>query len=162
MKASLGQSSVASDARNDNLTQETDASVDAFLSSVDHAGRVDDCRVVMGMMAQITGLPPKMWGNSLIGFGRYHYRYDSGREGDFFVVGVSPRKANLVCYIMPGFKAFPELMGDLGRYKTGVSCLYLGRLKNVNLDVLRTLIEGSVKKMKQLYPNAIATAADLD
>ena len=70
-------------ARNDNLTQETGESVEAFLASVDHAGRVADCRVVMDMMAQVTGLPPKMWGASLIGFGRYHYRYDSGREGDF-------------------------------------------------------------------------------
>ena len=162
MKASLGPSNVASNTRNDNLTQESDASVDDFLASVDHAGRVADCRLVMNIMSEVTGLPPKMWGDSLIGFGRYHYRYDSGREGDFFVVGISPRKANLVCYIMPGFKAFPELMGQLGTYKTGVSCLYLGRLKNVNLDVLRTLIEGSVEKMKQLYPNAIATAADLD
>jgi len=162
VKASLGPSNVASNARNDNLTQESDASVDDFLASVDHAGRVADCRLVMNIMGEVTGLPPKMWGDSLIGFGRYHYRYDSGREGDFFVVGISPRKANLVCYIMPGFKAFPELMGQLGTYKTGVSCLYLGRLKNVNLDVLRTLIEGSVEKMKQLYPNAIATAADLD
>ena len=149
-------------ARNDNLTKETGESVEAFLASVDHAGRVADCRVVMDMMAQVTGLPPKMWGTSLIGFGRYHYRYDSGREGDFFVVGLSPRKANLVCYIMPGFKAFPELMGQLGTYKTGVSCLYLGRLKNIDLNVLKTLIQGSVEKMKQLYPNAIATSADLD
>ena len=93
-------------ARNDNLTKETGESVEAFLASVDHAGRVADCRVVMDMMAQVTGLPPKMWGTSLIGFGRYHYRYDSGREGIFLSLVLAQERLIWCATLCQGLRHF--------------------------------------------------------
>ncbi|RPI72272.1 MAG: DUF1801 domain-containing protein [Ignavibacteriales bacterium] len=92
-----------------------------------------------------------MWGPSIIGFGDYHYKYESGREGDFFITGFSPRKQNLTLYIMPGFKRYEELMQNLGKFKTGQSCLYIKKLEDVDLKVLKELIADSVKYMKEKY-----------
>lgn len=128
----------------ENKTRETDASVDAFLESVAHEERRADCRAVVEMMAEISGEPPKMWGKSIIGFGTYHYRYESGREGDFMRVGVSPRARELTLYIMPGFANYGDLMSRLGKHRTGKSCLYIKRLSDVDPDVLRTLIAESL------------------
>lgn len=105
------------------------------------------------MMGEITGHEPAMWGDSLIGFGRYHYRYASGREGDFFLTGFSPRSRNLSIYIMPGFDPYPEFMAKLGRYKTGKSCLYIKKLDHIDRDVLRELIATSVADMRKRYPD---------
>lgn len=132
-------------------TKPTGASVAAFLRSVDDDQRRRDAREVVTMMKEITGKRPKLWGTSIVGFGTYHYKYKSGREGDWPVTGFSPRKQNLAIYIMPGFSRYAALMKKLGKYKTGKSCLYLKRLDDVDGKVLRQLITRSVADMKKLY-----------
>lgn len=103
------------------------------------------------MMRRATGKRAKMWGSSIVGYGAYHYKYASGREGDWAITGFSPRKQNLVVYIMPGFDKFPALMKKLGKYKTGKSCLYLNKLDDVDQNVLEKLIAESVKVMRKRY-----------
>ena len=137
--------------RANNKTQPHDGDVVQFLSSVTHAGRREDAFELLGMMQETTGYQAQMWGPSIVGFGRYHYVYDSGREGDSILTGFSPRKANLVLYIMPGFSKYAELLGKLGKYRTGRSCLYLGRLQNVDTDVLRSLITASVRDISKTH-----------
>lgn len=132
-------------------TKPTSASVSAFLASVDDERRRRDAREVLALMKEITGKRPKLWGTSIIGFGSYHYKYASGREGDWPVTGFSPRKQNLVVYVMPGFSRYESLMRRLGKYKLGKSCLYLKRLDDVDRDVLRRLIARSVSDMKKSY-----------
>ena len=132
-------------------TRMTDASVEAFLGAVENERRRSDARTVMAIMGRVTGETPKMWGPSLIGFGRYHYRYASGREGDWFVTGLSPRKQALTVYIMPGFDGYPDLMGRLGKYRTGKSCLYINALDDVDMAVLEDLIRLSVSSMRETY-----------
>ena len=92
-----------------------------------------------------------MWGSSIVGFGSYHYRYASGREGDWPVAGFSPRKQNLVIYIMPGFSDYGDLLGKLGKYRTGKSCLYVNKLDDVDLELLEQLVRESVAEMKRRY-----------
>ena len=135
----------------ENKTKINDASVIDFLSSVDNEKRKADAFVILEMMKKLTKEEPKMWGNSLVGFGTYHYKYESGREGDFFLTGFSPRKQSLTLYIMNGFQRYEELMSQLGKYKTGKSCLYINKLEDVNLDVLEELITETVKYMKNKY-----------
>jgi len=130
-------------------TKRTQASVSAFLDAVENEQRRADCRTVLNLMRAVTGEEPKMWGPSMVGFGSYHYKYASGREGDWFVTGFSPRKQDLTLYIMAGFDRYDELMAKLGKYKTGKSCLYLKRLSDVDLGVLRELVTASVEAMRQ-------------
>lgn len=134
-----------------NKTQPHAGDVEAYLASIEHAGRREDAHIVLEMMREVTGEPAVMWGSSIVGFGSYHYVYDSGREGDHMLVGFAPRKANLVVYIMPGFKEYEGLLSKLGKHKTGSSCLYLGRLSGIDLKVLRRLIERSVQHMRKKY-----------
>lgn len=134
-----------------NKTKENDASVEAFLKSVKEPARREDCYAVAKMMAEATGSPARMWGKSMVGFGSYHYVYESGREGDWFIAGFSPRKNDLTLYIMSGFAGHDELMAKLGKYKTGKSCLYIKRLDDVDLKVLKRLIKASVAHMKKTY-----------
>ena len=103
------------------------------------------------MMRRATGKRAKMWGSSIVGFGTYHYRYASGREGDFMITGFSPRMQELTVYIMPGFSPFDKLMARLGKYITGKSCLYIRRLSDVDEDALERLIDGSVEHMRKKY-----------
>ena len=103
------------------------------------------------MMRRATGKRAKMWGSSIVGYGSYHYKYESGREGDWCLVAFSPRKQNLVVYIMPGFESFPTLLKKLGKYKTGKSCLYLNKLADVDQEVLQELIIESVEVMRKRY-----------
>ena len=128
-------------------TKKTDASVDAFIEKVTDDRTRRDCRAVIDMMREITGEPPKMWGASIVGFGSYHYKYASGREGDWMLTGFSPRKQNLTLYIMAGFAEHEALLAKLGKHKTGKSCLYVKTLDDVHLPTLRKLIEKSVKHM---------------
>lgn len=100
-------------------------------------------------MEEITGEPAKMWGDSIVGFGSYHYKYASGQEGDWMLTAFSPRKQNLTLYIMPGFERYENLMKQLGKYKTGKSCLYIKKLEDVDLEVLKELIDLSVKQMRE-------------
>ena len=121
-------------------TKPTGSDVDSFLNSVENQKRKDDSFVVLEMMKKITGESPVMWGPSIVGFGSYHYKYESGREGDFFIVGFSPRKAALTIYLMTGFDRYDELMSQLGKFKTGKSCLYIKKLEDVDVSVLERLI----------------------
>jgi hypothetical protein len=131
-----------------NKTQKTGASVDEFLESVQNSRRREDGFAVLAMMREITGLEPEMWGPSIIGFGDYHYKYDSGREGDFFLTGFSPRKQSLTLYIMGGLEGHENLLGKLGKHRTGAACLYINRLADVDVDVLRELIRISFESAK--------------
>lgn len=132
-------------------TKQTDASVAAFLDSVTDDDRRPDCLTVLALMQDVTKSAPKIWGSNMIGFGNYHYKYESGREGDWFITGFSPRKQNLTLYIMAGFDRYDALLAKLGKFKTGKSCLYFKRLSDVDLDVLRQLVAASVKHMRQQY-----------
>jgi hypothetical protein len=136
-----------------NKTVETDASVDAFIDSVEDERKRRDSRELLAMMQDITGSEARMWGSSLVGFGRYHYQYASGREGDFFITGFSPRKTALTLYVMPGLERYAEQLEKLGPYKTGKSCLYLKNLDAVDREVLVEIIRDSVEHMRQKYPS---------
>jgi hypothetical protein len=130
-------------------TQKTDDSVEAFLNSVEHDKRRADAFKVVELMKEVTGEEPKMWGSSIVGFGDHHYKYESGRQGDWFVTGFSPRKQNLTLYIMAGFDEYDELLGKLGKYKTGKACLYINKLEDVDLSTLRQLVKKSAEHMAQ-------------
>ena len=136
----------------ENKTQKTGAGVDGFLAAVEHPRRREDGRVLLRMMREVTGLEPEMWGPSIIGFGDYHYRYESGREGDFFLVGFSPRKQSLSLYLPAGFPEYDALLAALGKHRKGASCLYVNKLADVDLAVLRRLIAASFQHMRTRYP----------
>ena len=135
----------------ENKTKSTKANVTEFINSIDDKQMRADARKVAAMMRRATGKRAKMWGSSIVGYGTYHYRYASGREGDFIITGFSPRKQALTVYIMPGFSPFDKLMAKLGKYKTGKSCLYIKRLSDVDEDVLERRIDGSVEYMRKKY-----------
>lgn len=132
-------------------TKKNNTSVTAFIASIEDDAKRKDAKILLKLMKEVTGKTPKMWGDTIVGFDTYHYVYESGREGDWFRVGFSPRKSNLTLYIMPGFQAYDELLGRLGKHKTGKSCLYVKRLDDVDLDVLRELVEQSVAAMAKKY-----------
>ena len=133
----------------DNKTIKTEASVEDYLNAVENDSKRADSFAILELMREVTGEEPAMWGPSIIGFGDYHYKYASGREGDFFLVGFAPRKRNLTLYIMGGFEGYDELLADLGKYKTGKSCLYINKLADVDLPTLRELIVQSVKHVAE-------------
>ena len=130
--------------------------MDAFIEAVDDEHKRLDCRAVAGLMADITGTKGVMWGSSIVGFGSYHYRYASGREGDFFEAGFSPRKRALTIYVMAGFAEYDDLLARLGKHTTGKSCLYVKRLADIDLDVLREMLTRSVAFIRAKYPQAVA------
>ncbi len=130
-------------------TQKNDASVKDFLNTVENEKRKQDSFVILDLMKKITQSEPSMWGPSIIGFGSYHYKYASGREGDWFLTGFSPRKQSLSIYIMSGFKKYEEILGRLGKYKTGKSCLYINKLEDIDMDVLEHLITESVEYLRK-------------
>lgn len=132
-------------------TVQNDSDVDTFLDAVENPRRREDGRRLLELMRKVTGEPPKMWGTSIVGYGSYHYKYESGREGDMPITGFSPRKQNLAVYIMPGFADFAELLAKLGKHKTGKSCLYLNKLDDVDLDVLTEIVLESVAVMRRRY-----------
>jgi hypothetical protein len=135
-------------------TQKTDASVGAFLEAVEHPTRREDSFAVLEMMREITGHEPAMWGPSIVGFDSYHYQYASGREGEWPVVGFSPRKRSLTLYIMDGFEQYDALLARLGKHKTGKACLYINKLADVDHDVLRELIRQSVDHVRATHPSS--------
>lgn len=130
-------------------TKPNERSVENFLNDIADEQTRADCFTIMKIMKQATKAEPKMWGPSIVGFGDYHYKYESGREGDWFLTGFSPRKQNLTLYIMAGFAKYEALMKKLGKYKTGKSCLYIKRLADVDLAILKTLVQESVLHMKK-------------
>ena len=133
-------------------TQKNDASVIDFLNSVEHEGRRQDSFTILELMREVTGEEPSMWGESIVGFGTYRYKYASGRTGGWPVVGFSPRKRNLTLYIMSGFEAYDALLADLGKFKTGKACLYINKLAEVDQGTLRELVKQSVDHIKATHP----------
>ena len=127
------------------------ASPAAFIKQVDGEQRRKDCRELVALMRDVTGHPPKMWGTSIVGFDRYHYKYASGREGQMALTGFSPRKQDLVLYLGPGLQN-AKLRAKLGKHKAGQGCLYLKTLDDVDRDALRALIEHSVAEMRKQHP----------
>jgi hypothetical protein len=130
-------------------TKVNNASVEGFLNSVKDEQTREDCFEILKIMKQVTKEEPKMWGTSIIGFGSYHYKGASGREGDWMLTGFSPRKQNLTLYLMHGFDEQKDLLKKLGKHKTSMGCLYIKKLDDVDKKVLKELVAGSVKRMKQ-------------
>ena len=135
-------------------TKKTNASVVAFLNAVEDKKKRADCKVIAKMMREATGKRAKMWGSAIVGFDSYDYTYDSGRSGSWPVCGFSPRAQNMSVYIMPGFSKFEKLVGRLGKFKTGKSCLYIKRLDDVDQKVLSNLIIAAVKEMRRKYQSS--------
>lgn len=131
-------------------TKVNEASVEGFLNSVTDEQKREDCFEILRLMKQVTKEEPKMWGSSIVGFGSYHYKGASGREGDWLLTGFSPRKENLTLYIMGGFDLHQDLLKKLGKHKTSVGCLYIKKLDDVDKEVLRELVAESVKTTKKL------------
>ena len=137
-------------AKNQNKTVATKGDVPAFLDNLPDARRAEETRAVVAMMQEVTGEQPVLWG-SIVGFGSYHYKYDSGREGDFFMTGVAPRKTALTVYVMPGFSDYDALLEKLGPHSTGKSCLYIKRLEKVDMAVLREIVTRGYDWMRTKY-----------
>ncbi len=135
----------------ENKTRPTAVDPAAFLDAVEPEWKREDAWTLCRMMERLSGHAPRMWGPSIVGFGRYRYRYESGREGEAMLTGFSPRKTALTLYVMGGFKSRPELMDRLGRFKTGKSCLYIKRLSDVDRDALEALIAADLAYMREKY-----------
>ena len=134
-----------------NTTQATDISVESFLASVDPDRKREEARQLDALFQRVTGWQPLMWGPSMIGYGEYHYRYESGREGDFLATGFSPRKARHSIYILPGYGDYGDILARLGKHARGKSCLYINKLADIDLDVLGELIEAGVRDLSRRY-----------
>ena len=138
-------------AKTENKTQKTKGSVKAFIDAVENDARRADANALDKMLREIAGEKPAMWGPSIVGYGSYHYKYESGREGDMCRIGFSPRKANMVVYIIPGFKEYAPLLKKLGKHKIGGSCLYINKLADVDVAVLREIATRAWAWMAQKY-----------
>src|SRR5262245_56863489 len=134
----------------ENKTKPTSVNAASFLKRVDNEQKRKDSHELLALMEDVTGEPATMWGPSIVGFGKYHYKYESGREGDAPLSGFSPRKQNLVLYLGPGLQD-NKLLAKLGRHKTGKGCLYLNKLDDIDRTVLRELVKKSVQEMRKLY-----------
>ena len=136
----------------ENKTQPTEMDIATFIAGVEPARRREDAARLDQIFREETGFNPVMWGPSIIGYGRYHYKYKSGREGDFLATGFSPRKASLSIYIMPGYADFGDIMDRLGKHKTGRSCLYVNKLADIDEAVLRELIRAGLRDLNSHWP----------
>ena len=132
-------------------TTQNEKSIINFIASVENEQRRKDANTLLKLFNLVTGMKPKMWGTSIIGYGRYEYKYESGREGEFMMTGFSPRKANSTIYIMPGYQDLSEMLEQLGKHKTGKSCLYINKLTDVDLDVLEEIIKFGLVYMRSKY-----------
>jgi hypothetical protein len=133
-------------------TQKTKKSVAVFLNETEHPQIKADAKELCRIIRNITGEKPAMWGSSIVGFGDYHYKYASGREGDFFCVGFAPRKRNLTLYVMPGYDDFGGLLKDFGPHTKGRACLHFKRLSDIHVPTLKNIISRGYKKMRKMYP----------
>tara|TARA_R110000868_G_scaffold176787_2_gene414742 strand:- start:4618 stop:5049 length:432 start_codon:yes stop_codon:yes gene_type:complete len=140
-------------------TEKTNDATDApeltpaeFIATIEHPTRRQDAGTLLELMTRMTGWEPRMWGGSIIGFGEYHYNYESGREGDSMRTGFSPRKSGQVIYIMPGYANYTLILDRLGKFKEGKSCLYITKLADVDMDVLEELIQAGLDDMARKYP----------
>jgi hypothetical protein len=135
----------------ENKTKATDASVEGYLSAIEDEARRNDCQTLAKLMTKATKQPPKMWGTSIVGFGSYHYKYESGREGDSCLTGFSSRKGDISIYLVADFPGQEALLSKLGKHKRGKGCLYIRKLDDVNLKVLEQLVVGAVAERKRRY-----------
>ncbi len=135
----------------ENKTQPTRTDVRSFLAGVDHKTRAEDAQVLLTLFSKITGWPAVMWGPSIVGFGRYRYKYESGREGTYLVTGFSPRKASMSVYIMPGYRDLSAPLSRLGKHKIGKSCLYINKLADVDMGVLEEIVRNGITYMTENY-----------
>ena len=136
----------------ENKTKPTAESVADFIATVDHPVRRADAEPLDAMFRRVTGWAPKMWGPSLIGYGKYDYTYDSGRTGEMLATGFSPRKANLVLYIMPGYAEYAPMLDRLGKHKLGKSCLYINKLADVDMDVVEEIVRAGLDDLAKRWP----------
>ncbi len=130
----------------------TGQNIAEFLATVQQLRKADEAQVLDRLFQDTTGFAPVMWGPSIVGYGRYHYRYASGREGDFLATGFSPRKAAHSIYIMPGYADFEYILSRMGKHKLGKSCLYVNKLSDIDLDVLRELIKAGLEHLDGIWP----------
>ncbi len=135
-------------------TKMTNASVPAYLAAIEDVQRREDCKVLITLMSKVTGQKPKMWGTSIVGFGSYHYKYESGREGDSCLVGLSSRKGDISLYFVGEFEGRESLLAQLGKHKTAKACLYVKRVADIKLPVLEKLVGASVAERKRRHPAA--------
>jgi hypothetical protein len=136
----------------ENKTKASDQSVRAFLDAIEHPGKRADALRLDTVFQDVTGWQPKMWGPTIIGYGSYHYTYESGREGNFLATGFSPRKAALSLYIMPGYQDFGDILGRLGKHKLGKACLYVNKLADANEDAIREIIRAGLDDLATRWP----------
>ena len=132
-------------------TKRTGADVQSFIRAIADDARRLDCLTLLSIMKRIVKAEPKMWGPAIVGFGNYHYRYASGREGDWFLTGFAPRKQDLTIYLMSGFDRHEAVLAKLGKHRTGKSCLYVKRLEEVDMKILEELVAISVRQMRETY-----------
>ena len=133
-------------------TKKSRASVTGFIKSVEHSQRREDAEILLEIFQEVTKLPPKLWGDSIIGFGEYHYKSTrSSQEGDWPLTGFSPRKRNMTVYIMPGFADYGHLLEKLGKHKTSVSCIYFNKLTDIDSKILKQIVRRSITEMKKRY-----------
>jgi hypothetical protein len=135
----------------ENKTKATDSSVDSYIDAIDDEIRRKDCHTLAKLIAKVTKEKPRMWGSSIVGFGSYHYKYDSGREGDSCLIGFSARKGDISVYLTANFPGHDELLSKLGKHKMGKACLYIRKLEDVDLKVLEKLVVGSFADRKRRY-----------
>ena len=134
-------------------TKPTEISVESFLDKAADPKVRADCDTIISMMERLTGEKPKMWGPSIVGFGKYHYKYESGREGEICITGFSPRKPNITLYVMAGFEGQADLLAKLGKHKASKACLYIKRLADIDINILESLVKGSIDFVKKKYPD---------
>lgn len=138
-------------AKAQNKTVETKENVTKFLNTVEDEVKRKDCLAVVQIMKDQTGFEPKMWGPAIVGFGAYHYKYESGREGDAPLVAFSPRKSEITFYLSANFEKREELLGKLGKCKSAKGCVYIKKLEDIDIAILKKMITASVKHVKSLY-----------
>lgn len=146
----------------ENKTNATKSSVDKFINSVKNKNTCTDCNIIINLMKSVTKEDPVMWGPSIIGFGSYHYKYESGKEGDMCIAGFSPRKQNLTVYLLPGFEKQTENLKKLRKYKTGKACLYFKSLNDIDVKILKKMITHSVMKQKNVCKTKIVKLNNLN
>ena len=134
-------------------TKQTEASVEEYLDTIKDPRRRADCEAISALMMRVTKFDPKMWGSSIVGFGSYHYRYETGREGDACLAGFSFRRPEIVVYIADGCESREKLLQQIGKHRTGKVCLYIKRLSDIDVGVLEKLVKASVAEMRRKYPS---------
>jgi hypothetical protein len=135
-----------------NKTTETQASVAGFLSTIKDEKRRKDCSEIINMITEQTGLKPKMWGLGIVGFGTYHYKYESGREGDAPLAGIASRANSITLYLSSNFDKREELLSKFGKHKTGKGCIYIQKLEDIDKNILIKMVNNSIAHVKKLYP----------